>query len=74
MANYDKALKKRIIELKSEGKPTTIVEKIAKGDCHKELLDKELADTLYKIQNTKIDCCRASLMGYQSINKNLDQI
>ena len=73
-ANYDKAIKVRIMELKSEGMPVSICEKVARGDCHKQLLEKELSIALFKIQNTKIECCRASLMGYQSINKNLSEV
>lgn len=74
IADYDKALKKRILELKSDGMAVSICEKVARGDCHQELLDKELKSALFKIQNTKIECCKASLMGYQSINKHLQEV
>lgn len=74
IAMYDKAIRTRIIELKADGTQTTICEKIAKGDCHKQLIDKELNIALYKIKNTKIECARASLNGYQSINKHLSEV
>ena len=74
IAEYDKAIRKRMLELKSDGMAVSICEKVAKGDCHKELLDKELKTALFKIQSTKIECCKASLMGYQSINKHLSEV
>jgi len=71
---YDKALAVKIIELKAKGTATTICEKLARGECYKDLVKKELAIALYKIKIKKIDCAQSSLNGYQSVNKHLDKL
>jgi len=74
IADYDKALKIKMLELRSAGMAVSMIEKTAKGDCHKECLEKELGIALFKIQNTKIEACKSSLMGYQSINRHLSDV
>lgn len=72
IAEYDKELRIAILKLKDEGKlPATLIEKVAKGDCHKERGDKELAKALYKIQIVKMSAVEAELNGFQSINRYL---
>lgn len=53
---------------------TTILEKLAKGICFKESLEKEKADVAYKSLLTTIEAIEAQLNGYQSINRHLKEI
>ena len=53
--------------------PTTIIEKVAKGICWKECLEKDLAETQYKVNLEKADIIKAQLNGYQSINRYLSE-
>lgn len=70
---YDLALMKSIIQLKADDKyPTTLIEKIAKGECYKERAEMELREAEYKLTVTKMDAIRAELNGWQSISKYLD--
>jgi hypothetical protein len=70
---YDKALKIEILKLKDGGKlPATLIEKVARGTCHKERLAMELADAMYKIQSIKLTVIQAELNGFQSIYRHLD--
>ena len=74
IGNYDKALQIAVLKLKDEGKlPATLIVQVAKGFCHKERADMELADALYKIQIVKMDAVQAELNGYQSIYRHLDE-
>ena len=52
--------------------PATCIEKIARAICFQEKIDMELADTQYKNASKGLDCLRAELNGYQSINRHLD--
>ncbi len=75
IADYDKALRISILKLKDEGKlPATLVEKVAKGECHKERLDMELGDALYKIQTVKMNAIQAELNGWQSVFRHLENV
>lgn len=69
---YDLALMKSIIQLKADDKyPTTLIEKIAKGECYKERAEMELREAEYKLTVTKMDAIQAELNGWQSINRFL---
>lgn len=69
---YDLALRKSIIQLKADDKyPTTLIEKIAKGECYKERAEQELREAEYKLTVTKMDAIQAELNGWQSINRFL---
>ena len=73
IGEYDKALSTTILRHKSEGKlQATLIEKVSKGQCHKERLAMELADALYKVQTVKMNAVQAELNGWQSINRYLD--
>ncbi len=75
ITEYDKALSITILRLKDEGKlQATLIEKVSKGQCHKERLAMELADALYKVQTTKMNAVQAELNGYQSVFKHLDNM
>lgn len=70
---YDKALQITILKLKDAGKlQATLIEKVAKGECHKERADLELADALYKIQIVKMNAVQAELNGWQSVYRHLE--
>jgi uncharacterized protein YicC (UPF0701 family) len=80
IAEYDKAISLTMLKLKNgvitefEGQSidnitATTVEKIARGICWKESLNKEEGESLYKSLLTNIDCIRAELNGLQSVNK-----
>lgn len=73
IAAYDKAVQISMLKLKGEGNlQATLIEKVAKGECHKERADMELADALYKIQIVKMNAVQAELNGFQSIFKHLE--
>ena len=74
ISNYDRSLTKHIILLKEKGSPTTIVEKIARGECWSERYDMELADGLYKSLISNMTCIQAELNGLQSINRHLSEL
>ena len=74
ISEYDKALALEIVRLRDEGTPSTIVEKIAKGNCYKQRYDLELAEGLYKSLISNMNCVQAELNGLQSINRHLSEI
>jgi len=74
IAEYDKKMAKTIIQMKNEGMPITLIERIAKGICWKEKLTKELAEAEYKNATVKMEAVMAELNGYQSINRYLEKI
>ena len=75
IADYDKGLSITIMRLKDAGKlPATLIEKIAKGECHKKRLAMELADALYKIQTVKMNAVQAELNGWQSVFRHLENV
>jgi len=80
LANYEKKLAITIIKLRSgeedelDGNkivdpPTTIIEKIARGLCWKELLAKDSAEIQYKSLIKQAEILQAQLNGWQSIFK-----
>ena len=69
MAEYDKQLSKSILKLKMEGHPATLIEKLAKGECFQYLLDKELAEAMYKNAITGLSTIGSELNGWQSLNR-----
>jgi len=82
LSEYEKQLAKTIIQLKNGGEvevdgliykdpPITLTEKIARGACWKESLEKERAEGRYKACITNISALEAQLNGYQSINRYL---
>jgi len=74
IAEYDKKMAKTIIQMKNEGMPITLIERIAKGICWKEKLTKELAEAEYKNATVKMEAVMAELNGYQSINRYLEKM
>ena len=68
---YEKALAIAIVGLKGEH-PVSILEKIAKGECVKQLYDKMVAESAYKACITKIEANKAQLNAYQSLFRHLD--
>jgi len=52
--------------------PVSIIEKLAKGVCSEEQIAMDLAEAQYKMAVEQLDCIRAELNGYQSINRHLD--
>ena len=85
MAEYDKSLAKTIIQLKN-GKEFELdgskisnpiasnAEKIAKGVCWKEKLNKEQAEGTYKAYFVKLDILKTQMNGLQSIKKHAEEI
>ena len=52
-----------------DGHPTTIVEKLAKGECYQYLLNKELAEAMYRNAIVGLSTLSTEINGYQSINR-----
>lgn len=84
-AAYDKALAVTMIRLKNgeefdiDGNlvskvPTTYMEKVARGICHKEKLEMDEAEALYKSLISNIDSVQSEMNAYQSINRHLDKL
>ena len=71
-SEYDKAIGTTIAKLKGKGEPTTIVDKLAKGECADLLYMKIVAEGQLKACYSNIDRIKAQLNGYQSINRHLD--
>ena len=78
ISNYEKTLAKTIISLRHgeeyelDGKkivnpPVSIIERVARGICFKELLEKDMAETTYKNLIIKINLTEAQLNGWQSV-------
>ena len=64
--------KLKIDNMEITSPPVTLVEKIAKGVCSEEQIAMDLAEAQYKMAVEQLDCIRAELNGYQSINRHLD--
>lgn len=84
LLEYDKKIALTLIRLKNGEKfildgaeiykpAVSISEKIAKGICFQEKFDMEVADAAYKSLRSRMDCLKAELNGYQSINKALEE-
>ena len=82
LSQYEKKVAVTIIQLKTGGEvelegvtyynpPITVTEKIARGVCWQECLEKEKSDGLYKACVTNISALTSQLNGYQSINRYL---
>lgn len=56
-------------KMKLKNPPATIISEVIKGLCHKELLEMEESEGLYKALISNIDSVQAELNGYQSINR-----
>ena len=81
-AEYDRSIAKTMIELKN-GKAFEIgdtivvnpiasnIERLAKGICWKQKLDRDTAEGLYKTYFAKLDALKVAINGCQSIKKNL---
>lgn len=79
---YDKAMAQTIVALKN-GKPFTvgtetiveppmsIIDRVAKGICWAQALEKDKADIAYKNLLETIDIIKIQLNALQSINRNL---
>ena len=80
LSNYDRALATTIVKLKNgvefeiDGEkivnpPATLIEKIAKGICYEEVLEKEVAEIEYKSLISNLNALQSELNGLQSINR-----
>ena len=69
---YRKAMEIAVVTLKAEGNPATLIKDLARGACYQQERDMDLAESLYKIQITKLDSIKAELNGKQSIFSRLD--
>ena len=69
---YRKAIEIATITLRAEGTPVTLIKDLARGACNEQERNMDLAESLYKIQMTKLDSIKAELNGWQSINRFLD--
>ena len=81
---YDKEIALTLIALKNgqefelEGEkicnpPATTTEKIARGICWKDAIEKETSDGFYKALLTNINVLQAQLNGLQSIYRHLSE-
>lgn len=83
IGEYDKAIAKTIIQLKNgipfdfEGEtivnpPATITEKIAKGICYKEGIQKDLTEGYYKNAVLSLQTIQTIINAFQSILRYVD--
>ena len=83
-AEYEKKLAITIIRLKNgeivdiegntvENPPATISEKIARGYCWQEALNRDKAEAEYKALITTVQAIQAEMNGYQSIFRHLEE-
>lgn len=70
---YEESLSKAILRLKEEH-PTSILEKIARGECSSQKFNMDVAEGRYKNALKIIDLTEAQLNGYQSINRHLSEV
>jgi hypothetical protein len=74
IAEYEKALSKRILELKTQGElPATLIEKVARGDVWKERLNADLSESEYKNAIVGMSSIESEISAYQSINRYLSE-
>lgn len=71
IAAYEKRMAKEIVELKANGHPVTLVEKLAKGKCAKESIEMHTAEAMYKTTMTLIQITMAQLNALQTKSKYL---
>lgn len=73
IVKYEKNLAIEMEHLFSQGTPTTILEKLARGTCADEKGAMDLTDSAYKNCLKIIEITEAQLNGYQSINRYLSE-
>jgi len=71
LGNYRKAIQEESLKLKSDGMSISLIKDVARGNCYKQAIERDLSASLYQIQNTKIDIKKACMNGVQSINRGL---
>ena len=69
---YRKAMEIATVTLRAKGTPATLIKDLARGACYDQEREMDLAESMYKIQITKLDCIRAELNALQSIFSRLD--
>lgn len=74
MADYDEALDIAIVQLRSEGVKTTLVEKRAKGRCKDQLFKLKKAEIAYKTAVNMLKAVEVQLGGYQSVFKQFSEM
>lgn len=85
VAEYDRDLGLTLVKLRNgatmdcdgeaiKDPPASTSEKIAKAICWESRLALEQADAHYKVSMSKLDGIKAQLMGWQSVNKRLDNV
>ncbi len=74
LANYERRLSIRMLELKQQNISITLIEKVARGDLWELKLAMDLSESKYKNALKIIDITEAQLNGYQSINRYLAEV
>ena len=69
---FRKAMEIATITLRAESTPATLIKDLARGACFEQERDMDLAESMYKIQITKLDSIKCELNGLQSIFSRLD--
>ena len=72
IGDYRKAMEIAVFTLKAAGNAATLIKDLARGKCNEEETNMDLAESLYKIQITKMDSIKAELNGHQSIYRHLE--
>ena len=83
-ADYEKRLAVTILKLRNgvkmaledteiENPPVTILERVARGICWEALLEKDKNEAFYKNIIQNLECIKAELNGFQSINRFLSE-
>ena len=71
---YREAMHKQVLILKDQGMAATLIPAVAKGECHNEEREMNLAEEMLKVCYTGISAVKAELMGWQTISKNLEEV
>jgi hypothetical protein len=71
---FDKAIASKIMELRLDNTPTSIVEKIAKGAIWEKTLELETAEGILKGVESNIRSTQAQLNGLQSVNRYFSEL
>jgi hypothetical protein len=69
---YRKGIEIATITLRAEGVPVTLIKDLARGACSEQERNMDLAESMYKIQITKLDSIKAELNGKQSVFSKME--
>jgi len=72
IAEYEKALSIAVLRLKTEGEYVSVIDRLARGDCWKQKLEADKAESYYRNAIKGLEAFEAILNGWQSIFRHLE--